>query len=73
MTIVSNLEFDAERWNEMPREERVRRCLMFAHEAQQLASEAAPEIKDSYVGLANRWLALATEIEKAHPGTERLS
>ena len=73
MSVVPNLEFNAESWNDMLPRERVRRCMMFAHEAQQLASMAAPEVKASYVDLANQWLTLATEIEKANSATSRLS
>ena len=71
MSGISELEFDAESWNTMPSAERVRRCLIFAHEARQLAANAAPELKDAYSDLSRQWLALAAEIEKNNPATGR--
>jgi hypothetical protein len=58
-------EFDAESWNDMPPAERIRRCMLFAREANQLASKASADVRDAYADLAKQWLDLAAEIEKS--------
>ena len=73
MTAAPELEFDAEAWKDMPAAERVRRCLLFAHEANQHAQNAAPDVRESYAELARQWLALAAEIEKTNPAAIRSS
>ena len=73
MSAALELEFDAESWNGMTAAERMRRCLLFAHEANQLALSAAPDVREAYVDLSSRWLALAAEIEKTNPTTGRAS
>jgi hypothetical protein len=72
MSAAPDLEFDAESWNDMPPAERVRRCMMFAHEARQLATNAPADVRDAYADLSKQWLALAAEIEKTNPNN-RLS
>ena len=44
MSAAPELEFNAENWNDMPPAERVRRCMLFAHEANQHALDAAPDV-----------------------------
>ena len=72
MSAAPELEFDAESWYEMPSAERVRRCMLFAHEANQQALNAAPDVRETYVELARQWLTLAAEIQKNQSAT-RLS
>jgi len=60
-------EFDTDSWNDMLPAERVRRCLLFAHEANQHALDAPAEVRDAYNELSKQWLALAAEIEKSNP------
>ena len=64
MSAAPELEFNAMSWNEMSPPERVRRCMLFAHEANQQALNAAPDVREAYVDLARQWLTLAAEIEK---------
>ena len=72
MSAAPELEFDAESWNDTPPAERVRRCMLFAHEANRHALNAAPDVREAYAELARQWLALAAEIEKNWPAA-RLS
>ena len=64
MSAPPELEFNLNSWLDMPLDERVRRCLLFAHEANQLALTAAPDVRTAYDDLSKQWLALAAEIEK---------
>jgi hypothetical protein len=73
MSAALDFDFDAASWSAMPPAERMRRCLLFAHEASQLAQNAAPDAREAYADLARQWLALAAEIEKASPATSRSS
>ena len=57
-------EFDAEEWNGLRSQERIRRCLLYAQEATQLGAHAPPDAKQVYVDLSQQWLVLAMEIEK---------
>ena len=72
MSAAPDLEFDADSWNDMPSAERVRRCMLFAHEANRQALNAAPDVREAYLDLSKQWLALAAEIEKTNPNN-RLS
>ncbi len=73
MSAAPKLEFNAEAWTDMPPAERVRRCMLFAHEANQHALNAAPDVREAYAELARQWLTLAAEIEKTNPAIGRLS
>jgi hypothetical protein len=73
MSAAPELEFNAESWNDMPPAERVRRCMLFAHEAHQRALSVEPDVKAAYVELSQQWLALAAEIEKSNPDIGRSS
>jgi hypothetical protein len=73
MSAVPELEFNLDSWLDMPPAERVSRCLLFAHEANQLALTAAPDVRSAYADLSKQWLALAAEIEKNNPPTGRSS
>jgi hypothetical protein len=57
-------QFDGEEWIRLTSQERIRRCLFYAHEASELGVQAQPEAKQAYVHLSQQWLALAMEIEK---------
>lgn len=63
MSAAPELEFDAKAWNDMPTSERIRHCMHFAREANQLASRASADVRDAYADLAKQWLDLAAEIE----------
>jgi hypothetical protein len=65
MSAAPELEFDSKAWNDMPPAERIRRCMQFAREANQLASAASADVRDAYADLAKQWLDLAAEIEEA--------
>jgi len=73
MSVAPELEFNAESWNDMPPPERVRRCMLFAHEANRHALNAAPDVREAYAELARQWLALAAEIEKIQPANRLAS
>ena len=64
MSAAPELEFNALSWNDMPPAERVRRCMLFAREANQLASNASADVRQAYTDIAKQWLDLAAEIEK---------
>jgi hypothetical protein len=73
MSAPPDLEFNLDSWLDMSPAERARRCLLFAHEADQLALTAAPNVRSAYADLSKQWLALAAEIEKNNPATRRSS
>jgi hypothetical protein len=73
MNAAPELEFNAEAWNDMASAERVRRCMIFAHEANRHALNAAPDVREAYAELARQWLTLAAEIEKNSPAAGRSS
>ena len=57
-------QFDAEEWIGLTSQQRIWRCLAYAHEATQLGVYAQPDAKQAYVDLSEQWLALAKEVEK---------
>lgn len=57
--------FNAEEWQGLSNEERVRRCRLMAEEAITLAKGAPPELKEGYLSLSRDWLKLATEMDRA--------
>jgi hypothetical protein len=57
--------FKAEDWENLGKQEQIRRCALMADEAMALAHAAPPNMKEAYLELANQWLALATEIAKS--------
>jgi len=62
--------FKADEWNGLNPAERVRRCLLWAVEAQEIADKAPPELTAIYEDIADQWAKLAEEIEqhsKSHP------
>ena len=67
MTSISELgmdyQFNAEEWRRMGSTERVRRCRLFAHEANALALAADPTMEGAYLDIARDWEKLAEDIE----------
>ena len=55
--------FNAEEWKRLAGPQRVARCQAFAAESQQLAQDAAPELRAMYLDLTIQWLKLAKAIE----------
>ena len=58
-------QFKADDWNRLNPVERARRCRLMAVQARELAAAASPAVQVAYARLANDWLRLADEIEKA--------
>ena len=56
--------FKADEWNALTPAERVRRCLLWAVEAQEIANEAPPQLTAAYENIADQWAKLAEEIEQ---------
>jgi len=63
--------FKADEWDTLAPSERVRRCLLWAAEAQALADKASPELKQTYQNMADQWATLAREIGQHTPGASR--
>ena len=62
------LRFDADEWDRLTAEQRLRRCHLMAEEAQALAKAAPAEIAGTYLQIANDWLQLAAEMQEADSG-----
>jgi hypothetical protein len=60
--------FEADEWHRLTVEQRRRRCLLMAEEAQKLAETASTEIAGIYLQIGNDWLQLAAEMQKAGSG-----
>ena len=56
--------FNAEEWRGLATAERVRRCRLWAEEAQKLAQGAPPKMAANYLSIAADWLKLASEMEE---------
>ena len=56
--------FSAKEWQQLPADERARRCRLLAFEAVKLAESAGPGLKEAYHALATQWATLADEIEQ---------
>jgi hypothetical protein len=57
--------FKADDWENLGKQEQIRRCTLMADEATALARAAPPKMKEAYLELAGQWLTLATEITKS--------
>jgi hypothetical protein len=57
--------FKAQDWRKLTTAEKVKRCLLLAEEAQALADDASPHLSRSYHRIADAWLQLAGDIERA--------
>lgn len=56
--------FKADEWNALTPAERVRRCLLWAVEAQEIADNSPPKLAATYQDIADQWAKLAEEIEE---------
>jgi hypothetical protein len=54
--------FKADDWARLDAAQRVRRCRLWAAEAQQLADNAPLHLKHDYLAIAHQWTKLATDI-----------
>ena len=61
--------FKSDEWNYLTAEQRVRRCHLMAEEAQALAGSASAHLAQSYMRIAEEWMKLADDIERATPIT----
>jgi len=60
--------FEADEWQRLTVEQRLRRCHLMAEEAQKLAEAAPAEMAGTYLQIATDWLQLATEMQNAGSG-----
>jgi hypothetical protein len=56
--------FNAEEWKSLTPQQRASRCRLMAGEARTLADGAAPNVKLSYLKIADDWMRLADDIER---------
>ena len=56
--------FNAEEWDALTPENRVRRCRLLAQEALKMADGAKGSMKDALLAIAADWERLGTEIER---------
>lgn len=56
--------FKAEEWKTLTPQQRASRCRLMAGEARALAEEAPPDVKLSYLKIADDWMQLADEMER---------
>lgn len=61
--------FKSDEWKNLAPEQRVRRCHLMAEEAQTLAAGASADLGLSYMRIAEEWMKLADDIERATPIT----
>jgi hypothetical protein len=57
--------FGAKEWSDILAEERPRRCRLMAEEAQKLAQDAPDHLSKAYLRIAQAWLQLADDMERA--------
>ena len=60
--------FNAEEWQGLTNEERIRRCRLWAHEARKLAEGATPDLREAYLRIASQWQTLGEDIERDAKG-----
>ena len=58
--------FKADEFSRLAPWQRVRWCRQMAGEADRLAEQASPRVRDAYLELAKQWNALANEIEREY-------
>ena len=56
--------FKGDEWDALTPAEQVRRCLLWAVEAQEIADKAPPQLVATYQDIADQWAKLAEEIEQ---------
>jgi hypothetical protein len=54
--------FNAEEWDKLTPQERIRRCRVLAREAETLANSSSSRMKALYLQLAIQWKLLAEEM-----------
>jgi len=57
-------ELDAVEFSSLSREQRIAKCRDMAAEAERLAARNSGDLRDCYVGLAEKWSELADEMEQ---------
>lgn len=57
--------FKSEEWKNLTPSQRTRRCHLMAEEARALAEGASPDLKLCYTRIAEDWMSLGDEIERA--------
>jgi hypothetical protein len=57
--------FKSDEWARLSPAERVRPCHLWAVEAEALAKDAPPHMREDCLSLARNWLRLAEDIEKS--------
>jgi len=57
-------QFEADEWSALTPAEQVRRCLLLAVEAQEMADRSPPKLTAIYQNIADEWAKLAEEIER---------
>lgn len=62
--------FSSGEWIMLTPQERIQRCRIMAGEARALAATERPTVADGYKALADKWLALAEEMERVLEGDE---
>ena len=60
-----DIDFDADEFMALSKEERIKACLLLADRAQALAAEAQPSHKQHYLAIAQEWLNLADAMRRA--------
>jgi hypothetical protein len=57
--------FNAEEWETLSIEHRIRRCRLMAEEAMKLAQSTSPTVAELYLEIAGNWLKLADEMSRS--------
>lgn len=57
-------DFTAEDWAKMTNLERIERCEEYAREAEVIGASAHPDRKAQFMKIAERWRAVANDIEQ---------
>jgi len=63
--------FKADEWDALAPAERMRRCLLWAVEAQEIADKSPPKLAAAYQDIADQWAKLADEIDELAQQSER--
>ena len=64
-----DFRFNAEEWARMTPAQRIARCAVLAEEALKLADQADGKFRPKYLQLADQWLTLAREMQRARSPT----
>ena len=57
--------FQSDEWQRLARQQKAWRCRLLAEEARDLANGASPVLAEQYIRIAEGWLTLANDIERA--------